>query len=172
MTIFKTLNGEWRNEEQGTGNASGISSGNASVSAVGIARRKQLFFLLSFGGVCWIKERRLSSDYIKSYSLWFHKIVIILFINGNNLENRKHVKRDWLCIKPGIQERGTEWGECYIPGNVAKHSGEFPQTFRGMLPNVPAESVLKDSRECLCYSRGWGRRNSPRFLGICKYLIK
>ena len=29
-----------------------------------------------------------------------------------------------LCIKPGIQERGTEcgesgeWGECYIPGNI------------------------------------------------------
>ena len=134
MTIFKTLNGEWRNEEQGTGNASGISSGNASVSAVGIARRKQLFFLLSFGGVCWIKERRLSSDYIKSYSLWFHKIVIILFINGNNLENRKHVKRDWLCIKPGIQERGTEWGECCqtfrrrvsskIPGNVCVTQGD------------------------------------------------
>ena len=36
-----------------------------------------------------------------------------------------------LCIKPGIQERGTEsgergeWGECYIPGNVAKHSREY-----------------------------------------------
>ena len=35
-----------------------------------------------------------------------------------------------LGIKPGIQEQGTEcgergeWGECYIPGNVAKHSGE------------------------------------------------
>ena len=32
-----------------------------------------------------------------------------------------------LCVKPGIQERGTEcgqrgeWGECCIPGNVAKH---------------------------------------------------
>ena len=24
--------------------------------------------------------------------------------------------------------------ERYIPGNVAKHSGEYPQTFRGMLP--------------------------------------
>ena len=35
-----------------------------------------------------------------------------------------------LGIKPGIQEQGTEyrkrgeWGECYIPGNVGKHSGE------------------------------------------------
>ena len=41
-------------------------------------------------------------------------------------------KEHWLglCIKPGIQEWGTErreigeWGECYIPGNVAKHSEE------------------------------------------------
>ena len=30
---------------------------------------------------------------------------------------------NWLCIKPGIQEQGTEcggcweWGKCYIPGN-------------------------------------------------------
>ena len=38
-----------------------------------------------------------------------------------------HVR--WLCIKPGIQEQGTECGErgecgeCYISGNVAKHSG-------------------------------------------------
>ena len=35
-----------------------------------------------------------------------------------------------LCIKTGIQERRTEcgergeWEECYIAGNVAKHSGE------------------------------------------------
>ena len=54
------------------------------------------------------------------------------------------------CIKPGIQERGTErgeWGECYIPGNVAKHSGKCPQTFRGMSPNIPG-NVLKYSGEC------------------------
>ena len=43
----------------------------------------------------------------------------------------------WLCIKPGIQERGTdcgergEWGECYIPGYVLKHSGECPIYFDG-----------------------------------------
>ena len=43
-----------------------------------------------------------------------------------------------ICIKPGIQERGTEcrergeWRECYIPENVAKYSGEYRQTFRGM----------------------------------------
>ena len=28
-------------------------------------------------------------------------------------------------------------GECYIPGIVAKHSGECSQTFRGMSPNIP-----------------------------------
>ena len=55
-----------------------------------------------------------------------------------------------LCIKTGMQERGTErgeWGECYIPGSVAKHSGECPQAFRGMPSNIP-ENVLKHSGEC------------------------
>ena len=52
------------------------------------------------------------------------------------------VNSNGLCIKPGIQERGTEcgergeWGECYIPGNAAK------QTFRGMSSNIP-ENVAK-----------------------------
>ena len=86
-----------------------------------------------------------------------------------------------LCINPGIKERVMgcgkhgEWGECYIPGNGAKHSGECRQTFRVMLPKIPGnvlkdlaeccqifrkmppnipESVLRYSRECLCYSRG------------------
>ena len=48
----------------------------------------------------------------------------------NSLPIRVLNKR--LCIKQGIQERGTEcecgerweWGECYIPENVAKHSGK------------------------------------------------
>ena len=77
-----------------------------------------------------------------------------------------------LCIKLGIQERGTEcgeWGECYIPvdvpkhpgecrqifrrmssiipGNVTKHSGECPQIFRGISPNIPG-NVPKHSGEC------------------------
>ena len=34
------------------------------------------------------------------------------------------------------------------------YSWEYPQTFRGMLPNVPAESVLRDSGECVRYSGG------------------
>ena len=58
-----------------------------------------------------------------------------------------------LCRKPGIQERGTEcgehreWGECYIPGNVAKHTGECPQTFLGLFPSIPG-NVPKHSGEC------------------------
>ena len=67
---------------------------------------------------------------------------------------------EWLCVKPGMQERGTEcgvreeWGECYIPGNVAKHSEECHQTFRGMPSNIPENvtkhcgNVLKHSGEC------------------------
>ena len=44
--------------------------------------------------------------------------------------------------------RGTRvWGECYIPGNVVKHFGEYRQAFRGMSPNIPGY-VLKHSGEC------------------------
>ena len=59
----------------------------------------------------------------------------------------------WLYVKPGIQERRKEcvkrreWRECYIPGNVAKHSEECPQTFREMSSNVLG-NVAKHSREC------------------------
>ena len=43
--------------------------------------------------------------------------------------------------------RGTRGiGECNIPGNVAKHSGECPQTFRRMLLNIPG-NVTKYSGE-------------------------
>ena len=45
--------------------------------------------------------------------------------------------------------RGTRgMGECYIPGNVTKHSGESPHIFWGMSPNIPG-NVLKDSGEGL-----------------------
>ena len=76
---------------------------------------------------------------------------------------------DWLCIKSGIQERGTEcrergeWKECYIPGNVgmslntpgnvAKRSGKCPQTFRGMSSNSPG-NVAEHSGECPQTVRG------------------
>ena len=59
-----------------------------------------------------------------------------------------------LCIKSGIQERGTEcgergeYGECCltsnipgnvsnIPGNAIKHSGKRHEAFRGISPNIP-----------------------------------
>ena len=50
------------------------------------------------------------------------------------------------------------WGtrgmrECYILGNVAKHSGECPQTFQGMLLNI-AGNVTKHSGECPQTFRG------------------
>ena len=35
----------------------------------------------------------------------------------------------------------------YIQGNVAKHSGKCPQTFRGMSPNIPG-NVAEHSVEC------------------------
>ena len=71
-----------------------------------------------------------------------------------------------LCIKPGIQEQGTEcgergkWGNVIfrgmspnIPGNVLKHSGGCLQTFRGMSSNILG-NVLKHSGECHQIFRG------------------
>ena len=55
-------------------------------------------------------------------------------------------------------------GECYIPGNIAKHSGEYPQTFRGMSPNI-LENVVKYSGGCLQTFRGM----SPNIPG---YVLK
>ena len=50
--------------------------------------------------------------------------------------------------------RGTRWiGKCYIPGNVAKHTVECRQTFRGMSPNIPG-NVAKYSGECPQTFRG------------------
>ena len=49
-------------------------------------------------------------------------------------------------------ERG-EWGGCYNPGNVAKYSGECPQTFRGISSNIPG-NVAKHSGECPQTFRG------------------
>ena len=62
-----------------------------------------------------------------------------------------------LFIKPGIQERGTECGECgewafrgmlnKIPGNAQQDSGECSKRFRGMLNKIPG-NVQQDSGEC------------------------
>ena len=69
----------------------------------------------------------------------------------------------------GIQERETkcgergEWGECYIPENVAKHSGKYPQTFLGMSLNISG-NVAKHSGEC-CQFRGMSSN-------ICGNIVK
>ena len=44
--------------------------------------------------------------------------------------------------------RGTrEMGECYIPGNVAKHFRKRHQTFRGIFSNIPG-NFAKHTGEC------------------------
>ena len=66
-----------------------------------------------------------------------------------------------LCIKPGIQEQGTEcgeggeWGQCYIPRNVTKLSGECHKRFRGMLPNIPGNIAIR-----LCIKPGIQERGT------------
>ena len=92
--------------------------------------------------------------WFKSVILWKDELYFFLYI------------KKWLCIKTGIRERGKEcgereeWRECYIRGNVAKHSGECPQTFRGMSSNIPG-NVAKHSRECPQTFRGMSP-NIPR----------
>ena len=73
-----------------------------------------------------------------------------------------------LCIKPGIQERGTEcgergkWGEFYIPGNVSKHSVKCCQTFRGNILKQSEGISLNIPGECRQAFQGM----SPNILGI------
>ena len=68
-------------------------------------------------------------------------------------------------MKPGIQERGTECGECgerreFLLGFqgmlLFQHSGECSKNFRGMFEEIPA-NVEEDSGEC-----------SKRFRGMLK----
>ena len=67
----------------------------------------------------------------------------------------------WLFIKPGIQEWGTECGECReraecslgFWGNLVENSGECSRRFRGMLLKIPA-NVIKDYGECSRRFRG------------------
>ena len=83
-----------------------------------------------------------------------------MWISGSYFWSPQYIKQR-LCIKPGIQERGTEceecgewgnvnFGECgqtfqkmppNIPGNVAKHSGKCCQTFQGISPNIPGNVI-------------------------------
>ena len=45
--------------------------------------------------------------------------------------------------------RQTFWGMLLnIPGNVAKHSGECPQTFRGMSSNIPWDDAVHSGESC------------------------
>ena len=76
---------------------------------------------------------------IQVYKIKSHNLIIFRDF-GWLLLNR-------LCIKPGIQARGTECGQCYISGNVVKRSGECSQIFRGMSPSIPG-NVLIHSKEC------------------------
>ena len=45
-----------------------------------------------------------------------------------------------------------EWGECYIPGNVAKHFGEYRQTFRGMSQSIPGNVAKLSSLISECFT--------------------
>ena len=78
-----------------------------------------------------------------------------------------------LCINPGIQEQEMEcreWGECYIPGNVAKHSVECTQTFRGISSNIRG-NVAKHSGECRQHS-GECSQNVLKHSGKCRQTFR
>ena len=50
-----------------------------------------------------------------------------------------------------------------IPGNAAKHSGEYPQTFRGMLPNLPGANIFGVNKENYWQSRIYNLVKHPRW---------
>ena len=54
-----------------------------------------------------------------------------------------------------------------IPGNVAKHSGECSQIFRGIYSNIP-ENLLKHSGECTVNTTG----NVAKHSGECPQTIQ
>ena len=82
-----------------------------------------------------------------------YTIVLFEIIHKKSIHAILHFSRgfsSWLCIKPGIQERGTECavhGEggnvifqemsTNIPGNEGKYSEECRQTFREILSESP-----------------------------------
>ena len=92
-----------------------------------------------------------------------------------------------LCIKPGIQKRGTECGErgnggndifwgmlLNIPRNVLKHSGECHKTFRRMSPNIPWNFV-KYSGECHQIFLGMSPNipgNVAKYSGECHQIFR
>ena len=76
-----------------------------------------------------------------------------MWISGSYFWSPQYIKQR-LCIKPGIQERGTECEECgewgnvifrgirpNIPGNAPKHSRECRQTFQEILPIIPGNVI-------------------------------
>ena len=68
----------------------------------------------------------------------------------------------------GNEMWGTQrMGECYIPGNVAKHFGECRQTFRGMSPNIPG-NVYQTFREMSSIIPG----NVAKHSGECREIFR
>ena len=89
-------------------------------------------------------DKNIKKKKKKNIFLWKH-CVLTLFCESNVGESSstKCVIQIRLCIKPGIQGRGTEcWecggcGECYSGEGSGEHSGECPETFRGISQNIP-----------------------------------
>ena len=113
--------------------------------------------LIFLSSLLWIKNRYLH--------FWFPCAIKEIYQEMLHLHETQKAGNGYaliglrLCIKTGIQEWGTECGErgeegeCYIPGNTLKHSGECRQTFRGISSNIRG-NVVKHSRECRQKLRG------------------
>ena len=72
--------------------------------------------------------------------------------------NTRSTTQFWLCIKTGIQERGTECGErnAGIAGNRGMlYSGECPQTFRRMFSNNTENTRACCKTPCGKYESVW-----------------
>ena len=106
-------------------------------------------FHKTFGWVCTIKQKILRFD----NHLFTSKLLRKTIMHKSKL----FTENIGLFIKPGIQERGMEYGECRERGECSlgfrgmlffEHSGECSRRFRGMFKKIP-RNVQKESGECL-----------------------
>ena len=102
--------------------------------------------------------------FLNKFYIFFHFLSVFVFIT---VQKAMYKTRN---TGTGNGMRGTRWrGECYIPGNVAQHSEEFIQTFRGISSNIPG-NVTKHSGECRQTFRGMSSNipgNIAKYSGEC-----
>ena len=107
----------------------------------------------------WSKSSRLLQHilFLVSFAEMFSSYTIQkAMYKTRNTGTGKEMRRTWgmeeCCIPGNVAKHSGEHHQIFrgissnIPGNVTKHSGQCHQIFRGMLPNIPG-NVIKNSGE-------------------------